>query len=189
MGLLLFADNCWLVAVSPAELKCMARAWNELLEKAGLVRSTLGLTDVPARVVEQKSVAAMQHELQCLLKFRAANREGNSFGVSRCGVCVAALSVQCLRHDLWCGWILSMACEEACDGQGTSSCDPMRGQREDASMLSPLRGSEGNGMEAKVDGRQASWKSSVLTMSSQTWSLLVGILYSKSHKIEFTCGS
>ena len=39
-----------------------------------LVRSTLGLTDVynllPARVVEQKSIAAMQHELQCLLKFR-----------------------------------------------------------------------------------------------------------------------
>ena len=35
MGLLLFADNCWLIVVSPAELKCMARAWNELLEKAG----------------------------------------------------------------------------------------------------------------------------------------------------------
>ena len=34
MGLLLFADNCWLTAMSPAELKCMARAWNELLEKA-----------------------------------------------------------------------------------------------------------------------------------------------------------
>ena len=27
MGLLLFADNCWLTAMSPAELKCMARAW------------------------------------------------------------------------------------------------------------------------------------------------------------------
>ena len=44
-----------------------------------LVRSTLGLTDVynllPARVVGQKSVAVMQHELQCLLKFRAVNRE------------------------------------------------------------------------------------------------------------------
>ena len=43
------------------------------------LRSTLGLTDVhnllPARVVEQKSVAAMQHELQCLLKFRAVNSE------------------------------------------------------------------------------------------------------------------
>ena len=36
MGLLLFADNCWLTAMSPAELRCMARAWNELLEKAGL---------------------------------------------------------------------------------------------------------------------------------------------------------
>ena len=35
MELLLFADNCWLIAVSPAELKCMARAWNELLEKTG----------------------------------------------------------------------------------------------------------------------------------------------------------
>ena len=35
-GLLLFADNCWLTAMSPAELRCMARAWNELLEKAGL---------------------------------------------------------------------------------------------------------------------------------------------------------
>ena len=44
-----------------------------------LVRSTLNLTDVcnllPARVVDQMSVAAMQHELQCILKFRAASRE------------------------------------------------------------------------------------------------------------------
>ena len=36
MGFLLFADNCWHIAMSPAELKCMDRAWNELLEKAGL---------------------------------------------------------------------------------------------------------------------------------------------------------
>ena len=36
MGLLLFTDNCWLIAVSPAELRCMARAWNELLVCAGL---------------------------------------------------------------------------------------------------------------------------------------------------------
>ena len=36
MGLLLFTDNCWIIAMSPAEFKCMARAWNELLEKAGL---------------------------------------------------------------------------------------------------------------------------------------------------------
>ena len=36
MGLLLFADNCWIIAMSPAEIKCMARAWYELLEKAGL---------------------------------------------------------------------------------------------------------------------------------------------------------
>ena len=36
MGLFLFADNCWIIAMSPAELKCMARAWNELREKAGL---------------------------------------------------------------------------------------------------------------------------------------------------------
>ena len=36
MELLLFAGNCWLIAKPPAELKCMARAWNELLEKAGL---------------------------------------------------------------------------------------------------------------------------------------------------------
>ena len=35
-GLLLFADNCWLIEMPPSELKCMARAWNELLEKAGL---------------------------------------------------------------------------------------------------------------------------------------------------------
>ena len=32
---LLFADNSWIIAMSPAELKCMARVWNELLEKAG----------------------------------------------------------------------------------------------------------------------------------------------------------
>ena len=37
MGLLLFADNGWLIAMSPAELTSrMARAWNDLLEKAGL---------------------------------------------------------------------------------------------------------------------------------------------------------
>ena len=36
MGLLLFADSCWLIATSPAELRCMARAWNELLVCAGL---------------------------------------------------------------------------------------------------------------------------------------------------------
>ena len=34
MELLLFADNCWLIAMSPAELRCMARAWNELLVSA-----------------------------------------------------------------------------------------------------------------------------------------------------------
>ena len=42
-----------------------------------LSRSALGLVDVynllPAQVVGQKSVAAMQHELQTLLKFRARN--------------------------------------------------------------------------------------------------------------------
>ena len=36
MRLLLFADSCWLIAMSPAELRCMACAWNELLGKAGL---------------------------------------------------------------------------------------------------------------------------------------------------------
>ena len=36
MRLLLHADNCWTISMSPAELKCMARAWYELLEKAGL---------------------------------------------------------------------------------------------------------------------------------------------------------
>ena len=36
MVLLLSADNCWLIAVSPPELRCMARAWHELLVCAGL---------------------------------------------------------------------------------------------------------------------------------------------------------
>ena len=36
MGLLLLADNCWLIAMSPVELRFMARAWNELLVCAGL---------------------------------------------------------------------------------------------------------------------------------------------------------
>ena len=44
-----------------------------------LVRSTLGLTDVynllPAWVVQQRSVATKQHDLPCLLKCTAANRE------------------------------------------------------------------------------------------------------------------
>ena len=42
-------------------------------------RSTLDLTDVynllPVRMVEQKNVTTMQHELQCLLKFRVVNRK------------------------------------------------------------------------------------------------------------------
>ena len=33
MELLLFADKCWIIAMSPAELRDMARVWNELLEK------------------------------------------------------------------------------------------------------------------------------------------------------------
>ena len=36
VALLLFADNCWLTALSPAELRCVGRAWNELLVRAGL---------------------------------------------------------------------------------------------------------------------------------------------------------
>ena len=36
LGLPLFADSCWIVAMSAAELPRMARAWNELLKKAGL---------------------------------------------------------------------------------------------------------------------------------------------------------
>ena len=36
LGLLLFAGNCWIIAMSPGELQTMARAWNELLESSGL---------------------------------------------------------------------------------------------------------------------------------------------------------
>ena len=39
-----FADDRWLIAMSPAALKCMARAWNELLEKAGLRSARQPLT-------------------------------------------------------------------------------------------------------------------------------------------------
>ena len=34
-GLLLFADNCWLIGMSPGELQTMARGWKEL-RAAGL---------------------------------------------------------------------------------------------------------------------------------------------------------
>ena len=140
-----------------------------------LIRSILGSHRclLPARVVEQKSVAAMQHELQCLLKFRAVNREDDwhytfsprvsqsehplhhfswlccdvqplsrqQLGGSRCGVCVAALSAHCLGHDHWSGWSPSIRSDQ----QARSA-----GGRQHAT--------EGNGMEAKVKGRQASWK-------------------------------
>ena len=36
MGLLVFANTCCLTAMSLAELKRTARAWNELLEEGGL---------------------------------------------------------------------------------------------------------------------------------------------------------
>ena len=36
MGMLLFADKCWTIAMTPAELRDMARVWNELLEKSRL---------------------------------------------------------------------------------------------------------------------------------------------------------
>ena len=36
LGLLLFADNCWIIAMSTGELQTMARAWNELLKSSGL---------------------------------------------------------------------------------------------------------------------------------------------------------
>ena len=36
LGLLLFADNCWIIAMSIAELQTMASAWNSLLRQAGL---------------------------------------------------------------------------------------------------------------------------------------------------------
>ena len=36
LGLLLFADNCWIVAMSPGELQTMATAWNEQLKSSGL---------------------------------------------------------------------------------------------------------------------------------------------------------
>ena len=35
MGLLLFGDNCWLTAMSQS-VRCVARAWNEQLVRAGL---------------------------------------------------------------------------------------------------------------------------------------------------------
>ena len=36
MGLFLFADNCWTIGMSTAELLTMASAWNELLRRVGL---------------------------------------------------------------------------------------------------------------------------------------------------------
>ena len=36
LGLLLFAVNCWIIAMSPGELQTMASAWNEFLKTSGL---------------------------------------------------------------------------------------------------------------------------------------------------------
>ena len=36
LGLVLFAENCWIIAMSPGELQTMARAWNDLLKFSGL---------------------------------------------------------------------------------------------------------------------------------------------------------
>ena len=35
LGLLLFADTCWIVAMSPGKLQTFSRAWNELLQSGG----------------------------------------------------------------------------------------------------------------------------------------------------------
>ena len=71
-------DGSWMPP-STSQKHCWLQSHRGSRNLQKLVRSTLGLTDVynllPAKVVEQKSVAAMQHELQCLLKFRAVNRE------------------------------------------------------------------------------------------------------------------
>ena len=32
MGLLLFADNCWIIGMSAGELQTMARAWYDFIE-------------------------------------------------------------------------------------------------------------------------------------------------------------
>ena len=57
VGLLLFADNCWLVAMPPAELRCVALAWNELLVRAGLRmawKEAVWCTSAPLTVWRQK---------------------------------------------------------------------------------------------------------------------------------------
>ena len=36
LGLLFFADTCWIIAMSPGELQAVARAWHELLDSSGL---------------------------------------------------------------------------------------------------------------------------------------------------------
>ena len=36
LGLILFADNCWLIGMSVAQLQTMAREWYELVKQAGL---------------------------------------------------------------------------------------------------------------------------------------------------------
>ena len=70
MGLQLFADNCWLIAMSPPELKCMARAWNELLEKAGLriawkkaVRCTSAPDSLEATIVVDDTVIGRENKV------------------------------------------------------------------------------------------------------------------------------
>ena len=37
LGLRLYADSCYMIAISPAELRNMARAWKELMQQAGLL--------------------------------------------------------------------------------------------------------------------------------------------------------
>ena len=77
MGLLLFADNCWIIAMSSAELQRMARAWNDPpKKKAGLRiawqggsmvllgrgQSALTLSDVEiTRRSREHSIGSMDH--------------------------------------------------------------------------------------------------------------------------------
>ena len=62
MGLLRFADNCLIIAMTQAELKCVASAWNELLEKVGL------------RIAWEEAVGVRQHLTVCRRYSRCLTR-------------------------------------------------------------------------------------------------------------------
>ena len=78
LGLLPFADNCWIIAMSPRELQTVARAWKELLKASGL---QIDWGEAVWCSTAQDSLAASITVSDRLITRRAREKDFKAFGV------------------------------------------------------------------------------------------------------------